>query len=333
MNLQVGGGGVGQSTPYLRHENAFESGIESMEPSAVLWCYKGGMQLHGYDERKRPPDCSWLDVESLMAGFGVDRTTAQRVVEEEQRRQYPTAGTRAVDGSSLLHQPAFWMAHLGEAIGEVYGLEAIFGSPAKEAWESGSLPHQRLDAWPVLTVPLPIGGVMYIIYRTEHRWHLGRECAWVQNPAEHTTDFWLVAPSGQGLLIASLAPALLGPGLRWQEAKSIAQVGGPGRLSIARRLLLLAPIIGDRDAGPEAVAWLAQALSLVGAVDRSSPVVREVAESLVFKNLFFRHVRWRRENDAWVCDGGDSPRNPTGRTSLCPQDLQRASESVRPFDR
>lgn len=131
------------------------------------------------------------------------------------------------------------------------------------------------------------------------------------------------------MLLADVSAERLGPGLRWPELKGIAQAGAPDRREIARRLLLLAPILGDKEQSDEAVAWFARALSLMGGLDRLSMPVRRAADGLANGNELFGYASWRHDDDIWICDGIDSARNPAGHLALPPRDLRRAGETLQ----
>jgi hypothetical protein len=98
----------------------------------------------------------------------------------------------------------------------------------------------------------------------------------------------------------------------WRELRAIAGAGAPERLAIAHRLLLLGPALGDADAGEDAVAWVAQALTLVAGRDapgvdgaRARRASRTAAEVIVEEHAYFPTcslvVRKRSPNLRWRC--------------------------------
>jgi hypothetical protein len=290
------------------------------------------MHLYGYDQRPVPVygDVDWTSAERMAADFGVELAVAQRAVEHERAFTRPSVSSLVVDGTPLLEEPAFWAAHLGGVSHQEEQVAAAFGVTWDEARETGLPLLRRPDEWPVLSLPLPAGGVMVVIHRTDRIMTLGEGCVWVPDRNESRVDFWLAPPVGAGLELASVSGHQWGPGLRWPELRGIARAAAPDRLAVARRLLLLAPILGDVDAGEEAVAWFAQALSLIGGRDRRSFEARSAAEALVHSNDCFAPAKWWCDDHVWMCDGVVSVRNPAGHGPLPPEDLRRASEAVQP---
>ncbi|GLW35275.1 hypothetical protein Areg01_82110 [Actinoplanes regularis] len=294
------------------------------------------MHLYGYDPRSACLD-EWLDPEKSMARRGLDlaaaedlRIFAESMLADERDHPYPSANELAVDGSPLLERPEFWPAHLCSTTDRDADVPSAFGLSWDEVRETGLPPLKRLDQWPVFTIPLHGGAVLVIIHRTHHPRALYRG-KWVQEEAEHQIDFWLAPATGEGMLLGSVQAGPTGPGLRWPELKGIAQAAAPDRREIARRLLLLAPILGDKEMPDQAVTWFAQALSILGGLDRNSWVVCNAAEGIAFGNELFRYATWRQEDGIWVCDGIDSSRSPDPRIGLLASDLRRAAEILRPL--
>ncbi|WP_203756831.1 hypothetical protein, partial [Actinoplanes cyaneus] len=266
------------------------------------------MHLYGYHRHHLPAD-EWLAPEELMSSFAIDLAAARRLIDQERNFPYPSPDDLAVDGSPLLDEVAFWPAHLRYTTDPEVDLPAAFGLSEDQVLATGLAPLTRLDQWPVFTVALPAGGVILIVHRTQHSRTLLRG-QWVQQAAEHQVDFWLAPTDGAGLPLGMLAAELRGPALRWPELKAIAKAAAPDRREIARRLLLLAPMLGDKHVEAEAVTWFAEAISVLGGLDRSVPAVRRAAKRLTYGNECFRFATWREEDGIWVCDGVDSPRNP-----------------------
>ncbi|GIE88366.1 hypothetical protein Are01nite_48460 [Actinoplanes regularis] len=98
---------------------------------------------------------------------------------------------------------------------------------------------------------------------------------------EYRVDFWLApGDGGPGMMLADLLGHWFGPALRWVELRGIVRAALPDRVAAARRLLLLAPFLGDAAAGDEAVDWLARALGLVSGRDQRSAEVRAAERGL-----------------------------------------------------
>lgn len=289
----------------------------------------GRVQLHGYDQRPVAvhEHGNW-SAERVAADLGVGLAVARRAVEQERTfTPPPPVSSLVVDGAPMLGEPAFWAAHLGGVSRQRELVAAAFGVTWDEARDAGLRLLRRPDSWPVFSVPLPAGGVIVVVHAAERFMTLGLGCVWVPD-CESSVDFWLAPPVGDGLELARISGHPWGPGLRWPELRGIARAAAPDRMAVARRLLLLAPILGDVDAGEEAVAWFAQALSLVGGRLRRSSEARSAAEALVYGNELFTPAEWWCDDRVWMCNGVVSRRNPAGDYALPPAELRRVSEAV-----
>ena len=231
------------------------------------------------------------------------------------------------DGTSLLDRPDFWAAHLGLGHDRRDLIAAACGVSPEQARAAHIELLGRPDSWPVITVPLPTGGVIVIAHCFQRLWMLGPDCTWLPDD-EHWTDFWLAAPTGPGVLLATISSHSRGPGLRWPEVRAIASAAAPDRLAVAQRLLLLTPILGDADADGEAADWLAWAIALV--TDRPAPctVTRAVADHLAAGKEVFRSTRWREVDDVWVSDRKFCPRYLAARQSPT-DELRQISDALR----
>nr|BFE56846.1 hypothetical protein GCM10020063_013720 [Dactylosporangium thailandense] len=182
----------------------------------------------------------------------------------------------------------------------------------------------------MFTVPLQTGGVIVIAHCSERLWMLGPDCAWVPDD-ESWTDFWLATPSDHGVILAMIGGGWSGPGLRWPELRTIARAAAPDRATIAQRLLLLTPILGDADAGDEAADWLAWAIALVTGRPAPDTVARAAADDLASGNEVFRSAQWREIEGVWVNDRKSCPRHWAARQT--PSDeLRRISDMLRASD-
>jgi hypothetical protein len=237
------------------------------------------------------------------------------------------------DGTSHLDQIGFWAAYLAdtyeypEVIVEALGMSLLEVESAQEAL------LQQPEAWPAFTVPLP-RGLILIVCRTETSTELGPSGEWIPSDKECGTDFWL-ADADPGLLLAEISGHQWGPGLSWPELRAIANIGAPDRLAIARRLLLLVPALGDAGAGKEAVAWVAQALTLVAGRDGSGEIgararhdFRAAAQVIVEEHSYFPPAEWRSEDGVRTCDSELSVRNPLGDRPLPAREMRRVSEAL-----
>ncbi|WP_327002899.1 hypothetical protein OHA72_48725 [Dactylosporangium sp. NBC_01737] len=287
------------------------------------------MDLHGYETRFDQTtawDCP-LNAEDIAADYGVELAVALRAVDEHTVLPAPPPPvTLLTDGTPLLDRPDFWAAHLGIGHGRRDLIAAACGiTPAQARTAYTELLH-RPDSWPVITVPLPAGGVIVIAHCLQRLWMLGPDCTWLPDD-ESWTDFWLAAPTGHGVPLALISGNWRGPGLRWPELRTIARAAAPDRLAVAQRLLLLAPILGAADADDEAADWFAWALALVTNKPAPDTVVRVAADYLASGNEVFRSARWREIDGVWVSDGKFCPRYWAGRQT--PSDeLRRISDML-----
>jgi hypothetical protein len=228
--------------------------------------------------------------------------------------------SRVVDGTPLLADPAFLAT---EAAGDSRWTEeisAVFGVTPDDL---RTLRRRHLtdpDALPVFTVSLAAGGIVVIIHRVYP----------MPDHLLYRTDYWLAPATGTGMLLAEISGHGSRPGLRWPELRGIARTGSPDPLVIAHRLLLLAPILGDDDAGDEAVDWFARALEVVTGRDRRERAVRDAAFMIVFPGDPFDHGTWSCIDGVWVCHLRHSRRNPVGGDPLRPDELRRCSEALVP---
>ena len=228
--------------------------------------------------------------------------------------------SRVVDGTPLLADPAFLAAEAACDGPWTDEISAVFGVIPDDL---RTLRRRHLtdpDALPVFTVPLAAGGAVLIIHRTDP----------APDHLQHRTDYWLAPATGTGMLLAEISGHGSRPGLRWPELRGIASTASPDPLVIAHRLLLLAPILGDDDAGDEAVDWFARALEVVTGRDRRGRAVRDAAFMIVFPGDPFDHGAWSCVDGVWVCDVRHSRRNPVGDDALRPDELRRCSEVLTP---
>lgn len=299
------------------------------------------MHLHGYDEQTGPAASVWtgddrFSAELLAEDFDVDLAVARRAVEQKDGfAPQPSTSSLVVDGTPMLKDPVFWAAHLAGASRGRAEIAAACGTTWEQAREAKRSMLFRPEAWPVFTVPLPTGAVVVVVYRTDAFMTLDLGCVWVPDQ-EYRVDFWLAPRNGPGLNLATRSGHPRGPGLSWPELRAIAGAdepddaapddAAPDRLTSTHRLLLLAPILGDRDAGDEAVDRFARALSRIGGRHHRTPDVRSAAATLAHNDP----ARWWSDADGWICDGVVSGRNPAGHHAFPPDDLRRVSAALNP---
>lgn len=295
------------------------------------------MRLYGYAEWFAPHEheAVFVSPEAFAAAAKVTPDVARRSAETYRRfraEQVPVGSLVRV-GTPLLDRPGFWAAHLGggahagQVVAEAFGLEPAEVRAAQEALLF------RTDRWPVFPVPTGRGATILVVHRAQRGIELNSSGEWVPSRTESATDFWLGLDPGHGVRLAEISGHRWGPGLSWPELREIARAA-PDRRARARRLLLLAPALGDAAAGAEAVVWLAEALAVVTGRDAPGAVVgrtlRAAAEAIVYGNPFFAPAAWRDVAGTRICDGYLSVRNPQGHGPLPAEELRRISE-VLPY--
>ena len=228
--------------------------------------------------------------------------------------------SRVVDGTPLLADPAFLAAEAACEGPWTDEISAVFGVTPDDVRTLRRRHLSDPDALSVFTVRLAAGGVVLIIHRVDP----------MPDHLHHRTDYWLAPATGTGMRLAEISGHGSRPGLRWPELRAIARTASPDPLTIAHRLLLLAPILGDDTAGDEAVDWFTRTLEILTGHDRRERAVRDAAFMIVFPNDPFDHGAWSRIDGMWVCHARHSRRNPVGGDALRPDELRRCSEMLAP---
>jgi hypothetical protein len=137
-------------------------------------------------------------------------------------------------------------------------------------------------------VPLRGGGILSAIRRNF--------------PEDTGVDYVLpAADDSDGLRIAAVEGNFVGPGISWPE---LLRATWPGCAADpdarARQLLFMIAMLGDADAGTEAVAVVAEAFSVIGATGEADAL----AHALVNENAMWELPRWTIDpTGSLVCDG------------------------------
>ncbi len=127
------------------------------------------------------------------------------------------------------------------------------------------------------------------------------------------------ADDSDGTRIAAVEGNFVGPGISWPELLRATWLGCAADPDArARQLLFMIAMLGDADAGTEAVAVVAEAFSVIGATGE----VDALAQALVNENAMWELPRWTIDpTGSLVCDGNYSPRNKNGKVALSAQAL------------
>ncbi|WP_254668015.1 hypothetical protein [Streptomyces griseus] len=148
--------------------------------------------------------------------------------------------------------------------------------------------------WPVFSVPLRSGHIIYVVYRNfVDEWgvdYLIHQSAW---PAAET----LAVDDGH----------FMGPGMAWPELLSAARQSATEGVGDAdARLLLLFPTLGDALLPDDAAPALTNALDALTLIEEPA----EVARMLLANQGQWAPARWRPAGGVWINDGEHSYRNP-----------------------
>ncbi|WP_406066013.1 hypothetical protein [Micromonospora sp. NBC_00860] len=173
-----------------------------------------------------------------------------------------------VDGAYLIDEPLFWASHLLQCTNGVEEpLCAGFGVSKADLLQF----FERVSAerqWPALSVPLPAGHVLHVLYRNL--------------PGEGGYDYLLHHPDWKATVpLARVEGCFRGPGLCWPEllavAHKAAEAGSAPRLD-PHTFLLLLPIMSDADLPLDADDVLAAMLTACGAAGETGVLARILLE-------------------------------------------------------
>jgi hypothetical protein len=242
----------------------------------------------------------------------------------------PLPGAPGTDGAHR-SQPAvreeFWAVYFeltrllpDDAEDEAAGDRHPTLDPARlDAWYAAEL--ASATAWPVLPLPLPGGRAVRVVFRNA--------------PEDAGVDYLVDDPAWpRPLVLARLEGHFAGPGLRWAEARAVADTlgGGAPAGGLApswARLLALLPLVTDADPPPEAGPRIGAAfrdgaatVPWFAALAAGGPGGADAGRS-----GWWAPVRWRRDaRRGWVNDGAWSVRNPDGPCPLTDAEFDRLRE-------
>ena len=210
-----------------------------------------------------------------------------------------------VDGWDGLSGNRFLAAHLlSQGVDEdlVFGAFEADEDDLEDAYQQIS----DADSWPVYRVLLRDGGILSAVRRNF--------------PEDAGVDYVLqIADYSDAIRIAAVEGSFVGPGVSWPELRKATWLGSAADAdSRARQLLFMIAMLGDSDAGTDAVQTVAEALSVIGAAGD----VDALAEALVNENAMWELPRWTIDAaGSLVCDGDYSPRNKNSKVALSAQAL------------
>ncbi|MEV1054990.1 hypothetical protein [Streptomyces sp. NPDC049887] len=215
------------------------------------------------------------------------------------------------DGSRFLDLPLFWPCHLGSSLLGQEAQAVAFGPD----WDDAQDLYRRVsasDEWPVFTVHLHAGHILYVVHRNLE--------------GEHGIDYLLFHPEWQEAITLAVDDGhFMGPGLSWRELESAAdQQTSAGVTDSNARLVLLFPMLGDSDVSETALPRLTAALRALTIVEDPA----ELARLLLLKQGQWSLANWHESEGIWICDGSHSYRNPANHFALSPMHLAAASRAL-----
>jgi hypothetical protein len=194
-----------------------------------------------------------------------------------------------VDATGWLDDPTFWPAHL-LTVGGAKDAPGAFDVDLADL-DAMLDELQRPDRWPAFT--LSVGD--------RHEIHL----IWRNFDGDAGADYLITRPgSDTSIVVAALEGHFIGPAWSWRELLTIAGRPDPRR-SVAERLLILLPAMGDTDLPPAAVTLVAAAVTAVGGSRNQVEVARQL---LAAGGRFWGATPWHHRDGISICLGGHSRR-------------------------
>jgi hypothetical protein len=210
-----------------------------------------------------------------------------------------------VDATDELVDELFWPTFLWTVGGAATAPHAF---PVDLAdLEERAAEWQRLDRWPVFSLPVTDGRLHVVLRNFED---------------DEGIDYVLTADAHPMVEIAALEGHFRGPGLSWAEAVAAA---GQEPEDAARRLLLLLPAVGDvATSTPRAHELVTAAVQSVGGGPLSATVA---AELLAASDRYWAEQEWTEADGVPVCLSPHSTRHPA---RASPADLRRIATAFAP---
>jgi hypothetical protein len=220
-------------------------------------------------------------------------------------------GGPLIEGGAHLDDPLFWPVHLGTCLRGEDAQRAAFGAD----WDAAMELYRVLSAeqeWPVFSVPLHSGHIIYVVYRNFD--------------GDRGTDYLIHHPTWPAAEILAVDDGhFMGPGTAWPELLSAArQSSTRGVDDPEARLLLLFPTLGDARLPADAAATLTTALAALTLIEDPA----EVAGLLLKNQGQWTPAHWRLADGIWINDGGHSYRNPSNAFALPEGRLREISNAL-----
>jgi hypothetical protein len=175
-------------------------------------------------------------------------------------------GGPLVEGHGFLDKPLFWPVHLGTCLRGEEAQAAAFGAD----WDAAMDLYNVLSAereWPVFSVPLRSGHLIYVVYRNMD--------------GDRGVDYLIHHPDwSKAKPLAVDEGHFMGPGLAWPELLGVArQPSAEGVADTDARLLLLFPALGDARLPDDAVSVLTAALAARTVMEEPADVAQMLSGS------------------------------------------------------
>lgn len=214
------------------------------------------------------------------------------------------------DGSELMGRREFWAAHyLSQSIEDEDIVIQVWGVEL-EAVRTMQNQLSSSNSWPVFELDIGNGAGLAVVYR---------------NFEDDPGVDYLITPSPveDCIRIATLEGEYAGPGISWPEILAVAHFS-PDPKQSARRLLLLAPMLGDVEAETTTgISTFVEALRVTGGTGD----IERLAGLIASENLQWEPAHWYTTSDGvTVCDAEASPRNPDSVNALASADLRMISD-------
>lgn len=212
------------------------------------------------------------------------------------------------DSSEMTSDRAFWAAHLLNQV--LDDEELVMGVWGVADPELADMQDRLADPsrWPLIRVGLAGGASLFVVYR-----NLDEDAG---------VDYVLAPGSARAIRLATTEGSYEGPGISWRELVAASRHESDP-LGQAGTLLLLSPMLGDREAEETGRDVVAEAIAALG----GSGDVDGLAGQIVSENLQWEPAEWTADAEGVViCDDPASPRNPDGPAALSHEEMRAVSQ-------